>query len=131
MAGDLEELARRARAIVAGLMLPELGSPLEMAHTYARALEDRALAFLDWVDSSSFPAIAVPHRDRFRTAAGRLQTSGRRLAAATERRRVDELIERAAEAMQQADVLLRRAVDAVMRDVQGQLDAVARARRRS
>ena len=71
----------------------------------------------------AFPPIAAPRRDQFRTAAGRLLTSGRSLAAATERRRVDELIERAAEAMQQADEQFLRASAGVMRDVQQQFDA--------
>jgi hypothetical protein len=118
MAGELEELARGTRALVEGLMPPPSGSPLEAAHAYATELEERAAAFLAWVDSASFPSVAVGQRDRFRTAAGRLLISARRLAAATERRRVDELIERAGEAMQQAGALFAKANAAVMRDLQ-------------
>jgi hypothetical protein len=63
-------------------------------------MRERA-GFLVWVDSPEFPAIAAQQRDRFRTARDRLITSARRLGGATERCRVDELIERASEAMQQ------------------------------
>jgi len=85
---------------VDGLMPLPSGSPLVAAHAYATELEERAAGFLTWVDSPSFLAIAAEQRDRFRTAGGRLLTSAHRLAAATEWRRVDELIERAGEAMQ-------------------------------
>jgi len=76
------------------------------------------------VDSADFPAVAVQRRDQFRTAAGRLLTCGRRLAAATESRRVDELVERAGEAMQQAAEQFLRANASVMRDAQRQFDAL-------
>jgi len=123
MAGDLEELAGRTRRLLEGLLRPPSGSPLTVAHAYAISLQDRALDFLSWVDSQDFPPVAMQRRDQFRTAAGRLLTSGRRLAAATERRRVDELIERAGEAMQQAAEQFLRANTGVMRDVQRQFDA--------
>jgi hypothetical protein len=123
MADDLDELARRTRALVEDLLPPPSGSPLDAAHTYATELEERAAAFIAWVDSSSFPAVAVTQRDRFRTAAGRLLTSSRRLGAATESRRIDELIERAGEAMQQAGTLFTRAHVAVLRDLQAQIEA--------
>jgi hypothetical protein len=123
MARDLETLAGRTRGLLEGLRPPPAGSPLAVAHTYATTLQARAADFLAWVDSPDFPPIAVRRRHQFRTAAGRLLTSGRRLAAATERRRVDELIERAAEAMQQAGVQFVRASAEVMRDVQQQFDA--------
>ncbi|MDB5068045.1 MAG: hypothetical protein JWM18_4479 [Chloroflexi bacterium] len=123
MAGDLEKLAGRTRRLLEGLRPPPTGSPLAVAHAYAITLQARAADFLAWVDSPAFPPIAARRRDQFRTAAGRLLTSGRRLAAATERRRVDELIERAAEAMQQADEQFLRASAGVMRDVQQQVGA--------
>ena len=124
MAGDLEELARRTRALAEALPPPPLGVSLSVAHAYATELEEQSAAFLAWVDSTSFPAVAVGQRDRFRTAAGRLLTSARRLGAATERRRVDELIERAGEAMQQAGGLFAKANAAVMRDLQAQIEAM-------
>jgi hypothetical protein len=89
-------------------------------------LEARAVGFLAWVDSPEFPTIAAQQRDRFRTAGNRLVTSARRLGVATERRRVDELIERAGEAMQQAGVLFRRAHEGVLRDAQVQMEALVR-----
>jgi hypothetical protein len=124
MAGDLEELAGRTRRLLEGLLPPPSGSPLTVAHAYATSLQERAAAFLAWVESPDFPPVAARRRDQFRTATGRLLTSGRRLAAATERRRVDELIERAGEAMQQANEQFVRATDGVMRDVQQEIDAV-------
>ena len=124
IAGEFEELARRTRALAEALPPPPLGVPLSVAHAYATELEERAGAFIAWVDSPGFPDIAAGQRDRFRTAAARLATCGRRLGAATERRRVDELIERADEAMQQSGVLFAKANAAVMRDVQAQVQAI-------
>ena len=125
IAGDLEELGGRTRGLLEGLRPPPSGSPLAVAHAYATSLQERAAAFLAWVDSPDFPLVAAQRRDQFRTATGRLLTSGRRLAAATESRRVDELIERAGEAMQQATEQFLRANAGVMRDVQQQFDAAA------
>ena len=124
MAAGLEDLGRRTRSLAEALPPPPLGVPLSMAHAYATELEERSAAFLAWVDSASFPSVAAGQRDRFRTAAGRLLTSARRLGAATERRRVDELIERAGEAMQQAGALFAKANAAVMRDLQAQVEAI-------
>jgi hypothetical protein len=123
MAGDLEEMAGRTRGLLEGLIPPPSGSPLTVAYAYATSLQERAAAFLAWVDSADFPPVAVRKRDQSRTATGRLLTSGRRLAAATVHRRVDELIERAGEAMQQATEQFLRANAGVMRDVQQQFDA--------
>jgi hypothetical protein len=126
MADDLERLAVVTRGILEGVAPPPLRASLGAAHAYARELEARAAGFLAWVDSPDFPAIAAQQRDRFRTAGGRLMTSARRLGVATERRRVDELIERADEAMQQAGVLFRRAHEGVLRDAQVQTEAMVR-----
>lgn len=130
MAADLEQLAHRTRTLAKALPPPPFGVPLAVAHAYATDVEEQASAFIAWVDSASFPAVAAGERDRFRTAAGRLVTAARRLGgAATERRRVDELIERAGEAFQQAGALFAKANAAVMRDLQAQVEAITAGRR--
>jgi hypothetical protein len=117
IAADLDTVGAHIDQLCSNLDPPKPGSPLADAHAFAIELEERGGAFLAWVDSAHFPAAVRDHHDEFRAGAERMLAAGRRLAAATERRRVDEFIERATEALQEAAASLTSATQAVMRDL--------------
>jgi hypothetical protein len=117
ISADLDAMGKHVSDLSSDLELPAAGSPLAAVHAFATELDRRAGAFLTWVESPDFPAVACSHRAEFRAGAERLAATARRLAVATERRRVDELIERATEALGQASQWLNRAVEGVLRDV--------------
>ena len=117
LAADLDALMTHVRGVFADLEPPAPDSPLGTAHTFAVELDRRVAAFRTWVDADSFPAAGRAHRAEFRAAADRLAASARRLLAATETRRVDELIERATEALGQGSLYLNAAMAGVMEDI--------------
>jgi hypothetical protein len=117
LATDLDSLLTHARAIFADLAPPAPDSPLGVAHAFAAEFDRRVTAYRSWVESDSFPAAARAHRADFRAAADHLAASARRLAAATETRRVDELIERASEALTQGSLYLNAAMAGVLGDM--------------
>jgi hypothetical protein len=114
---DLDAMGKHVSQLSSDLELPGAGSPLAAVHAFATELDRRAGAFLTWVESPAFPATGCSHRAEFRAGAEHLVATARRLAVATERRRVDELIERATETLGQASQWLNRAVEGVLRDV--------------
>jgi hypothetical protein len=122
LAADVEEVWTHVCGLFAGLEPPAPDSPLATAHSFAAELDRRVAAFAGWIDSPGFPAAVRSRRAEFRLGAERLAVAARRLSAATGRRRVDELIERATEALDQASRLLNLAMEGVLRDVALRLD---------
>jgi hypothetical protein len=124
LAADLDAVGSHVGDLCSDLDTPTPGSPLAAAHTFARELARRAATFLEWVESPGFPDIARARHAEFRAGAERLVVAARRVSAATEQRRVDELIERATEALDQASRSLDAATQGTLRDVTAQLQAL-------
>jgi hypothetical protein len=122
---DLRAVGTHVSRLLSDLSPPPPGAPLATAHAFATGLARNAAAFLTWVESSGFPATARSRRTEFRAGAERLAVAARRLSAATEQRRVDELVERATEALCQASRSLDAATQGVLSDVTLQLQSLA------
>jgi hypothetical protein len=117
LAADLDDLMTHVSGVFAGLEPPAPDTPLATAHAFAADLDRRVAAFRSWVESDSLPEAGRVHRAEFRIAAEHLAASARRLSAATEMRRVDELIERASEALGQGSLYLDAAMMGVLADI--------------
>jgi hypothetical protein len=117
IAADLHAVGDHVSRLLSDLSPPRPGAPLAAAHAFATGPARNTAAFLTWVESSSFPAMARGRSAEFRAGAERLAVAARRLSAATEQRRVDELVERATEALCQASRSLDAATQGVLSDV--------------
>ena len=117
LAADLDDLMTHVRGVFEGLEPPAPDTPLGTTHAFDADLDRRVAAFRSWVELESLPDAGRVHRAEFRVAAEHLAASARRLSAATETRRIDELIERATEALGQGSLYLNAAMMGVLTDI--------------